>query len=80
MAEMELNEVLRVILHAATDLVASKAGVVILAEPHEEAFRVVATYGISKSVLEEFKTLVHGMSYSQGRVREALNEVRRCVN
>ena len=80
MTEMELNEVLRVILHAATDLVASKAGVVILAEPHEEAFRVVATYGISKSTLERFKSLVHGMSYSQGRVREALNEVRTCVN
>ena len=79
MAEMELNEVLRVILHAATDLVSSKAGVVILAEPQEQAFRVVATYGMPSSVLDRYAPLVQGIPYSGGRVHEALNEVKQAV-
>ncbi len=79
MAEMELNEVLRVILHAATDLVSSKAGVVILAEPQAQSFRVVATYGMSSEVLDQFGPLVQGVPYSNGRVNEALNEVKQTV-
>lgn len=79
MAEMELNEVLRVILHAATDLVSSKAGVVILAEPRAQSFRVVATYGMPTEVLDRFSPIVQGVPYSGGRVNEALNEVKRAV-
>lgn len=79
MAEMELNEVLRVILHAATDLVSSKAGVVILAEPQVQSFRVVASYGMPSSVLDEYSHIVRGVPYSGGRVNEALNEVKEAV-
>ena len=79
MAEMELNEVLRVILHAATDVVSSKAGVVILAEPQEQAFRVVATYGMPGNVLDRYAPIVQGIPYSGGRVHDALNEVKMAV-
>lgn len=79
MNETEINEVLRVILHAITDLVSSKVGVVIMAEPEEEAFRVVATYGMPSRVLRKFAPLVQGIPYSHGRVREALDEVKDAV-
>lgn len=77
MAEVELSEVLRVILHATTDLVASRVGMVILAEPAEQAFRVVATYGVPPRLLEQFRPLVTGIPYRDGEVREALDEVKR---
>lgn len=79
MNETEVNEVFRVILHAVTDLVASKVGVVIMAEPDDETFRVAATYGVPANVIERFSSLVQGVPYSQGRVRDALNEVRDAV-
>jgi PAS domain S-box-containing protein len=79
MNETEINEVLRVILHAVTDLVSSKVGVVIMAEPEEEAFRVVATYGMPSRVLNKFTPLVQGVPYSHGRIREALDEVKEAV-
>ena len=75
MDEIELNEVLRVILYAATDLVSSKMGAVILAQPSEQAFRIVATYGMPKKVLDEFTDLMKGIPYNDGNVREALDEV-----
>lgn len=77
MAELELNEVLRVILQATTDLVASKVGIVILAEPDEQLFRVVATYGVPQRILEKFRPLTQGIPYADGKEREALEEVLR---
>ena len=78
MAEMELNEVLRVILQAATELTASRAGVVILAEPAESVFRVVATYGIPPRILNQYPSLMCGIPYTDGQL-EALNAVKRQV-
>ena len=78
MAEMELNEVLRVILQAATELTASRAGVVILAEPSESVFRVVATYGIPPRILNQYPSLRCGIPYGDGQI-EALNAVKRQV-
>lgn len=78
-ARLELNEVLTVILRASTHLVSSKAGVVILAEPASQSFRVAAIYGVPSRVLEKHNALVQAISYQEGLEREALNEVMRCV-
>ncbi len=79
MNETESPEVLGVILRAVTDLVSSKVGVIIMAEPEEQAFRVGATYGMPSSALNKFRQLVQGVPYSHGRIREALDEVKEMV-
>lgn len=78
-AELELSEVLRVILHASAELVASRVGVVILAEPTLQAFRAAATYGVPPNVLEQFMPLVQGISYVEGQERDALAMVKALV-
>lgn len=69
MAEIDLNEVLRVILQATTELVSAKVGMVILSEPGEQQFRVVATIGIPVNILESYRSLVQGMSYQEDQYK-----------
>lgn len=78
-ARLDLNEVLRVILFASTQLVSSKAGLVILAEPATLSFRVAAVYGVPARVVEKYSQLVQQVSYDGADERDALAEVTRYV-
>jgi PAS domain S-box-containing protein len=78
-AELEVTEVLRVILQASAELISSRAGVVILADPNTETFRAVASYGIPSRIMRKFDSLVDGVPYSDGHEQEALDEVKQLV-
>ncbi len=78
-ARLDLNEVLRVILVASTQLVSSKAGIVILAEPALQSFRVAAIYGVPGRVVEKYSGLVQAVTYAEGCEREVLAEVTQFV-
>lgn len=78
-AELELNEVLRVILQASAELISSRAGIVILAEPTRQLFRVVASYGIPSRTIRRFDSLLDGVPYTLGEEQEALDEVKHLV-
>lgn len=77
MAELELSEVLRVILNSITELVGSKVGIIVLEEPMEKAFRIVATYGIPSHVIGQ-RSLLRGITYENDQF-EAINEVKQRV-
>lgn len=79
MEEVELNEVLRVILRATANILASKVGLVLLVEPEDETFRIVATYGIPPKTLDQFKPLTQGVSFSEISPQEALDKLREGV-
>ncbi len=76
-AELDLHDLLRIILKAAVELVSGKAGMIALVDPHEEAFRVAAVYGIPPEVVDHFAPLIRGVPYEEGREREAIPELTR---
>jgi PAS domain-containing protein len=76
-AELEIHDLLRLILRAAVDLVAGDAGMVALAEPGQESFRVAAVYGIPAEQVDHFAPLMRGVPYQEGSEGEALPELTR---
>jgi signal transduction histidine kinase len=76
-AELELHDLLRLILQAAVDLVAGDAGMVALAEPGRDSFRVAAVYGIPAEQVDHFAPLMQDMPYQEGTEGEALPELTR---
>ncbi len=74
-AELELQDVLRIILQSAVELVSGKAGMIALAEPHSEMFRVTAVYGIPPHLVDHFAPLVRGLSYEVGSEKEVIAEL-----
>ncbi|MBK8906092.1 MAG: PAS domain-containing protein [Anaerolineaceae bacterium] len=57
-AELDLQDVLRIILRAAVELVAGKAGMVALHHPETESVRVAAVYGIPAAMVDHFAPLL----------------------
>ncbi|MCO5185221.1 MAG: ATP-binding protein [Anaerolineae bacterium] len=78
-AELELTEVLRVILRASAELISSRAGVVMLAEPSDQTFRAVASYGIPARVFRRFDELLIGIPYADGTKQDTLDTVKQLV-
>ena len=76
-AELDLQDVLRIILQSAVDLVSGRAGMIALAEPHSETFRVTAVTGIPAESVDHFAPLVRGLSYEVGAEREVMAELTR---
>ena len=76
-AELDLQDVLRLILQSAVEFVGGRAGMIVLADPHMETLRVAAVYGIPPQMVDYFEPLVRGVPYISGREQEALPELTR---
>ncbi|MCB8944387.1 MAG: GAF domain-containing protein [Ardenticatenaceae bacterium] len=76
-AELDLQDVLRIILQSAVDLVSGRAGMIALVEPHSETFRVTAVTGIAAELVDHFAPLVRGLAYEVGNEREVVAELTR---
>lgn len=79
-AELDLTDLLRLILRAAVELVTSRAGMIVLAEPGQESLRVAAVYGIPTPLINQFATLIRGVPYREGAEHEAIPELTRRLN
>lgn len=76
-AELDLTDVLRIIVRAAVELVSGRAGIIALANPIDETFRVAAVYGIPPEHISHFDPLLQGLPYGEGREHEAIPELTR---
>ncbi|MFQ5434225.1 MAG: ATP-binding protein [Anaerolineae bacterium] len=76
-AELDLPDLLRLILKSSVELVSGKAGMIVLVDPHQEAFRVAAVYGIPPEMVDHFAPLIRGVPYEEGLEREAIPELTR---
>ena len=76
-AELDLSDVLRIIVRAAVELVSGRAGIIALANPIDETFRVAAVYGIPPEHISRFDPLLQGLPYGEGREHEAIPELTR---
>lgn len=79
MQEKELNEVLRIILEAVINLLASRAGLIFLLDQETAHFRTVASYGISWELLKKFRAFAVGIPLDQEDRRKALIEMKESV-
>lgn len=78
-AELDLSDVLRIIVRAAVELVSGRAGIIALANPTDETFRVAAVYGIPPEHITHFDPLLQGLPYGEGREHEAVPELTRRI-
>lgn len=76
-AELDLFDVLRIILKAAVELAAGKAGIIALVDPDTETLRVAAVYGIPAHLVDHFAPLLRGVPYVEGQENEAIPELTR---
>ncbi len=74
-AELDLADVLRIVLAAAVELVSGKAGIIALADPRDERFRVAAVYGIPQQHVEHIAPLLVGLPYEEGAEHEIIPEL-----
>lgn len=74
-AELDLADVLRIIVQAAVQLVSGRAGIIVLADPAEEKFRLATVYGIPQQHLQHFSTLLHGFPYVAGSEHEVIPDL-----
>ncbi|MEM7115631.1 MAG: ATP-binding protein [Chloroflexota bacterium] len=75
-AELDIRDVLRIILQSAVELVKVEAGMIVLAEPDEEKFRVAAVAGIPAHQVKHFAPLL-AVPYIDGQEKEAVPELTR---
>lgn len=74
-AELDLADVLRIVVAAAVELVSGKAGIIALADPRDERFRVAAVYGIPSQHVQLFAPLLSGLPYEEGAEHEIIPEL-----
>lgn len=72
---MDLADVLRLVVAAAVELVSGKAGIIALADPRDERFRVAAVYGIPQQNVQQFAPLLVGLPYEEGAEHEIIPEL-----
>jgi GAF domain-containing protein len=70
-AELDLQDVLRLILRAAVELVAGKAGMVALHHPETDSVRVAAVYGIPSAMVDHFAPLLRDIPPVDSAEQEA---------
>ena len=71
-AELDLSDVLRIILQASVEFISGHAGLVVLADPADQRFRVAAALGIHKEAIESQQALVDGVPYETGQEQQSL--------
>ncbi len=76
-AELDLSDVLRIIVRAAVELVSGRAGIIALANPMDETFRVAAVYGIPPEHISHFDPMLQGLPYREGHEHDAIPELTR---
>ncbi|MFZ0544466.1 MAG: ATP-binding protein, partial [Candidatus Promineifilaceae bacterium] len=74
-SELELIDVLRIIVQASVDFISGQAGVIVLADPTDQMFRVAAIYGLPRSHFEQFNSLLQGFPYEEGAEKEVIPEI-----
>lgn len=74
-AELELSDVLRIILQAAVEFIAGRAGMIVLADPNEKIFRVAAALGIPGDNFERYPQLLRGIPFEEGAEQDALPKI-----
>ena len=74
-AELELQDVLRIILQATIDFISGRAGIVVLADPTDRTFHVATGYGFQRAVYPQFENVLHGLPYDEGGEREVIQEI-----
>ena len=57
-AELDLTDLLRLILRLAVELVSGEAGMIALAEPGGQTFKVASIYGIPVHLVDHFAPLL----------------------
>lgn len=75
--ELDLADVLRIIVQGTVEFISGRAGMIVLADPAERAFRVAAIYGISRPLLDKLTPLLQIVSYSDSNEQEAVTELTR---
>lgn len=70
-AELDLQDVLRIILRAAVELVAGKAGMIALSHPEADSVRVAAVYGIPAPMVDHFGPLLRDIPPLDANEQEA---------
>ncbi len=74
-AELDLSDVLRIILQAAVEFIAGRAGMIVLADPNEHIFRVAAALGIPGENFERYPQLLRGIPFEEGAEEEAIPRI-----
>lgn len=74
-AELDLPDLLRLILKSAVELVSGQAGIIALANPDGETFRVAAVYGIPPHLVDHFAPLMRGVPYREDHEGESFPEL-----
>lgn len=69
-AELDLQDVLRIILRAAVELVAGKAGMIALHHPELDSVRVAAVYGIPAPMVDHFAPLLREIPQMEATEQE----------
>lgn len=78
-AELDLGDVLRIIVQASVEFISGRAGIIVLADPHDHTFRIAAAYGIPRPVLEQSIILTQGLPYAETEERDALPQLNRMI-
>lgn len=73
-SQLDINEVLRLILQAAVEMLDGQAGLVALAEP-DGAYRIRESYGVAKPILERLAPILS----ETGNAREAAQLLERSL-
>jgi PAS domain S-box-containing protein len=76
-AELDLDDVLRIIVRFAVEMVAGRAGIIALTHPIDKTFRVAAVYGIPPEYIDHFDPLLQGLPYREGAEYEAIPDLTR---
>ncbi len=74
-AELELNDVLRIIVRACVEFIAARAGMIVLIDPGDQTFRVAVMYGLPPRVVEKHVHLLRAVPYRAGEEREVIPQL-----
>lgn len=78
-AELDLGDVLRIIVQASVEFISGRAGIIVLADPHDHTFRIAAAYGIPRPTLEQSKLLKQGLPYAETEERATLPQLNQMI-
>lgn len=68
-AQLDLDDLLQMVLEAATEMLSGQAGLIALRDPHEEEFTIRASYGLPQALVPYFAPLLSDIPDYAGRNR-----------
>ncbi len=74
-SELDLADVLRIIVQASVEFISGRAGVIILADPGDDTFRVAAVYGLRREIFDQFAPLIRGIPFRPGNEQAAIPDL-----